>query len=401
MSERGRITINPFWLMTALFLTAALFFALVKGLEVLPGVTGPSNLKWIRVHLITIGTVLQMVFATLPGFVARKWGFADRSPREAWLQWALLNSGYLLVIFGLVGMENWTATLGAALVFTAVWRLLAGMVTAWRQAGGAWRESLRFFAAAPIYLLVGIIMAVSLLFNWWAPGGRPGVYEAHVHANVWGFAAQLVAGFMLDLFPAVTGAKQLARPQWTGRVFWLLNTGAMALVAGPWLGLHFITVPGLLLYMAGTAALVANLILTLRAHAPISPDGAQLVLAYLWMVVPAFFAPFIVLAPHLVRASAIEAVATQGLINGWLLGIVLVALPRVLAGRQDFGADGTHPGGGWFSVIALNLGVGLVWSTGVIYHPLANQVLVLTGYSLIGLAWIPLLRQVWSSIAIS
>jgi hypothetical protein len=399
--KRPGIGVNPFWLMAALFVTAGLFFAALRGASGLPGVPAPLNLNWIRVHLITIGTLTQMIFATLPGYVARKWGLADRSPGETWLQWGLLNGGYLLVLVGIVGMENWTASLGATLIFVAVWRLLSGMVRAWRQSGGAWRESLRFYLTAPVYLLIGITMAAGLLWSWPAPGGRAGTLEAHVHANVWGFAALVVAGMLFDLFPALARGP-IARPGWIGRTYWLLNSGAAALVIGPYVGFHPITAAGLAVYMAGTVTLVLNLILTMQSSHRVTPQGLHLILAYLWMVVPAFFAPLIVFAPQLLPAAAVEAAATQGLINGWALGVVMGALPTVLRSRTGgppFAGDETSQPGSWLTVAALNLGVALVWATG----PLANYVpsapFMIAGYGLIALAWVPFLRQVWGAVA--
>jgi cytochrome c oxidase cbb3-type subunit I len=405
VKDRSPVGFNPFWLMAALFVTAGLFFAVLRGLSAVPAVPAPINLNWIRVHLITIGTVTQMIFATLPGYVAGKWGLPGRSAGETWLQWGLLNGGFLLIIIGMAGMENWTATIGASLVFTAVWRLFTGIVGAWRLSGRPVRESLRFYLTAPLYLLYGIVMAAGLIWAWPAPGGRPGTLEAHVHANVWGFAALVVAGILFDLFPALTGGP-MARPRWIGRTFWLLNTGAAALVVGPYINVHPVTVAGLLVYAVGTVTLVLNLILTMRANRAVSPAALHLVLAYLWMIVPAFFAPFIVFAPNLVPAAAIETAATQGLINGWALGVVMGALPTVLRSRTGarhgappFGADMPKVRGCWLTVAALNLGVALVWATGPLANRLPTLPPMLAGYGLIAVAWVPFLRQVWGEVA--
>ncbi|HWI50564.1 MAG TPA: hypothetical protein VNT01_00305 [Symbiobacteriaceae bacterium] len=384
---------NPFRLMTALFLTAGLFFAVLRGLGSLPGVPGPANLNWLRVHLLTIGTVTQMIFATLPGLVARKLATGDRAPAEAWLQWGLVNGGFLLIIAGIVGVDSWTAALGATLLFSAVWRLLGGILAAFR-ASGHWREGMRFYVTAPVFLLVGITMAVSLVFGWWAPGGRPGTLEAHVHANVWGFLALVVTGTLLDFFPVAAGAP-LARPGWAPRIYWLLTAGCIGLIAGPWLGFHPLTVAGMVAYMTGTAILVINLVLTLTGHRRANPAALHIVLAYTWMFVPTFFAPFILFAPHLVRVPAVEAAALQGLVNGWVLGVVMGALPLVL--RRE--SDNVPDRGSWHSVATLNAGVALIWLTAVVANPTVVTALMISGYGLIALAWIPLLRRTWAAVA--
>lgn len=385
---------NPFWMMTALFVTVGLFFALFRGLSVLPDISGPSNLNWVRVHLITIGTALQTIFAVLPGAVARKLGTPGRAPGETWLQWGLLNGGFVLIIAGIVGVDSWTAAIGATLVFAAVWRLGAGLIGAYRQSGGRWREAMLFYVTAPFYLLVGITMAVSLVFAWWAPGGRQGTLEAHVHANVWGFLALVVAGTLLDLFPAAAGVP-LARPAWMKPIYWMLNIGVSGLIIGPWANLHPLTVVGLLTYMAGNFVLIINLALTLLQKRTANPAAMHMLLAYVWMIVPAFFAPFVLLTPGLVPVPAIEASATQGLINGWVLGVVMGALPLVIRGGPDQTADR----GTWLSVGTLNAGVALIWATvATTASPGLTAALMISGYALIGLAWIPLLRRVWSAL---
>ncbi len=395
----GEGQVNPFWLMAGLYVTVALFFAILRGAQGLPGAFAPSNLNWLRVHFITIGTILQVIFGALPGIVARRLGGADRSHGETWLQWALVNGGFVLIVTGIAGVDAWTAAVGAGLIFVAVYRLLQGLFSAFVASGRRWRESMRFFLTAPFYLLTGITAAFGLLFNWWAPGGRIGYLEAHVHANVWGFLALIVAGMLFELFPAVVG-RPMARPQWLRPIYLLLNSGAVGLVIGPLINIHAITIGGLAIYFVGTAMLILNLILTL-VGGTVSPSALHMVLAYLWMVVPAFFAPFILLTPDLLNPPAVEAAAVQGLINGWVLGIVMGALPRLLRTRGAasdgplFGTGTSREDGCWLSVIALNLGVALVWISAVVTQQAAVMALTAAGYALIAVAWVPHLRRTW------
>ncbi len=402
MERNMRLWVNPFTIMAGLYVSVGLFFAVLKGLAVLPEMPGPSNLNWLRVHVITVGTITQMIFAALPAILSRRLSLPERPAREGWVQWFLLNGGFLLAVTGLVGVDGWTASIGATLVIVAIYRLLMGLLRAWRESGRPYRESFRFYATAPVYLLVGLTMAISLLLNLWAPGGRIGILEAHVHANVWGFLALVVAGMLFDLFPVLTGGP-MARANWIGRTYHLINLGAIGLVAGPWINLHAMTIGGLLTYFAGTGALLLNLILTLRLNRRVTAASLHLVLAYLWMVVPAFFAPFILLAPGMVDGPAVEAAATQGLVNGWVLGVVMGALPRILrnwrlADGPLFGVDGGKADGCWLSVAALNAGVALVWATAVVTDPTVDSTLTLAGYALIAVAWVPFLRRIWPSL---
>ncbi|HLN64665.1 MAG TPA: hypothetical protein VK464_24335 [Symbiobacteriaceae bacterium] len=394
--------LNPFSLMAVLYVTVGVFFAALRSVMDLPGAFGPSNLNWLRVHVITVGTILQLVFATLPTLARRKLGVEVRSPRQTWLQWALVNAGFVLVVTGIVGTDSWTATIGATVIWVAVWLLLSAMVRAYRAAGRPWRESLRFYATAPAFLLVGIYAAVSLVLNLWAPGGRVGNLEAHVHANVWGFLALIVAGTIFDLFPALTGTP-MARPNWIRTTYWLITAGATGLVVGPWLNVNSMTLGGLGIYFVGTGLLLLNLVLTLVARRSATPAALHLTLSYLWMVVPAFFAPFILLAPNLVNAPAVETAATQGLINGWVMGMVMGAVPRLLRTKgwradsslfsdSNYAADGC-----WLTVAALNLGVAIVWSAALV-SPEEARFHTIVGYGLIVVAWVPFLRRIWSSL---
>lgn len=392
---------NAFSLMALLYVTVGLFFAALKGLGVLPGMFAPSNLNWLRVHVITIGTITQLVFGFLPLILGRKLNVTTRADQETWFQWALLNGGFILIVVGIVGIDAWTGSLGATLVFVAVWRLLGSLLRMWTESGRKLRTSMRFYLTAPLYLLIGITMAVSLMFNWWAPGGRIGILEAHVHANVWGFLSLIVAGMLFDIFPAVVKTP-MARPEWIGRIYWLLNIGALGLVVGPWINVHIITVGALLVYVVGTVLLLAILLMTLKAAGRTPPAAMHMLLAYLWMVVPAFFAPFIVLAPSTVNGPAIEAAATQGLINGWVLGMIMGALPWVMRTRPwradtiPFGGGGDDSrDGSWLSVVALNVGVALVWGPAVFHEPGPTNWLTLVGYTFIVVAWIPFLVTVW------
>jgi cytochrome c oxidase cbb3-type subunit I len=391
-----------FTLMAVLFVTVGVYLTALKGLGVLPEMFGPSNLNWIRVHVLTIGTITQVIFGHLPGIFARKLNVPGRNLRETWLQWGLLNGGFILIVVGILGIDPWTASIGATLVFAAVWRLLAGLLRMWTESGRQLRTSARFFLTAPLYLLTGITMAVSMQFNWWSPGGRVGTLEAHVHANVWGFLALVVAGMLFDLFPAVVQAP-MAKPGWISRTYWLLNLGALGLVIGPWVNVHVMTVGGLLVYFVGTLSLLANMVCTLRSAGRVPPAAVQMLVSYLWMIVPAFFAPFIVLAPSTVNGPAIEAAATQGLVNGWVLGMIMGAFPRLIRTRPwrsdsalfTGAGDDDSRDGSWVSVVALNLGVALVWGPAIFDQPGPTRWLTLLGYGFIVIAWLPFLTTVW------
>jgi hypothetical protein len=138
----------------------------------------------------------------------------------------------------------------------------------------------------------------------------------------------------------------------------LLVVGALGLVAGPWLGIMAMTMGGIAVYILGTVLLLTNLTATATAGRRWTANIAHLLIAYLWMIVPAAVAPIILELTGKLPSGAVEAAAVSGLIAGWVLQIVLGALPLRL---RDLRQRAAGWDGSWWSVLLLNLGVLLIW----------------------------------------
>ena len=155
---------------------------------------------------------------------------------------------------------------------------------------------MKFYLTGLVYLLVGIIIGTGLWVGWSEPL-RIGVpKEAHIHANSWGFAALVFAGLLVDLLPALTG-KPLAGRRAINAIFWAMSLGVLGLVLGPWLGGNLVvTVPGLVLHIGATAALLILLARSLRSPGLYARAGAwHLSLSYMWILLPVMMAPLIIL----------------------------------------------------------------------------------------------------------
>ncbi len=398
--------LNPFYWMAGLYACAGLLAAALTGLGTLPGAAGSLGLSWLRVHLITVGVVTQIVFGTLPGVLARRLGVPQGPGHRRGLEWLLLNLGFALLLVGKPAGDRLWATLGAVLVLAAVAVLLQGLLQTWRRSGQPTGPGLRLYLTAPWFLLTGITLAVALFWNWPAPGGRDGILEAHIHANVWGFVSLMFAGTLLNWFPHLVG-RPLAAPGWAGPTYWLLTVGAAILVAAPWLGIMPLMVGGLLPFAAGTLALVVNLLLTARAAGRWPPAAAHILLAYGWVFAPALFAPLLLLAGGTMDPARVQVVAVQGLINGWVLGVAMGAAPAVLGGHGPAAEAAAGPApepvpaagpGSWLSVWALNLGVALIW-VGILVSPAVQAWCTGAGYAAITMAWVPFVRAVWRSLS--
>lgn len=392
---------NPFLVMAALYLTAGAL-AVAGRLTVDAGlVAALPRLRWLTIHFVTIGGMTQALFGALPALVRTAAPGARRiRPSRRWLQFALLNVGYPFVLLGMAAGSTVTAVAGATLVIGAVLALLWSVI-----AGGDGGLTARFFRTAPGFLVVGILAAFGMLLGLHGPGGYFGSIEAHVHANVWGFLALVVAGALVTLLGPLLDA-DLRYPRLVPVTYWGLALGASGLVAGPWLAVNELTIAGLAVYVVGTAALLANVVGTARAGPRGIDSRVGLVLgAYVWLVFPVPWAPLVLLFPEAVPGGAIELAAIDGLVFGWMLQLAMAFLPLVAAAfrgastapldRRIAAAAERLPSPSWLRVAGLNLGLLALWLTAVPQLDGMVGALRLSGYALIGAAWLAFLASLW------
>lgn len=343
------------------------------------------NLVWIRIHLLAIGVVVQVILGTLSGFVAARLGAQPPGRGMTIIFWLLVNGSFALLLYSMPQGLSQVAAVGATGIFVAVVLMLATIHRNGACPPFGARAGIRLFIAGPLFFLLGIFMAVSMLLHWPAPGGFFGEIEGHVHANVWGFLAMIVAGFLLERIPTALG-QPLRWPRLVSGTSWLLILGALGLVAGPWLGILPFTMAGIVIYVAGTALLVVNLAATAIAARRWTANIGHLLVAYLWMIVPAGVAPVILALTGKLPTGAVEAAAVSGLIAGWVLQIVLGALPMRLREMRHH-ASGWD--GWWLSVVLLNLGVLLIWIAAFVSSADVPFSLTVAGYTLVVLASVP------------
>ncbi|MFD1562365.1 hypothetical protein ACFR99_02105 [Haloarchaeobius amylolyticus] len=400
---------NPFIVMAGLYLTVGLA-AVVGALAVESGlVESLPRLRWVLIHLVTIGGLTQAVFGVLPSLVTATDASARRpADSHRWLQWLALNAGYPLLLLGMATGTTLVSITGATIVLGALGLLVS---TVLRTTGRATPRGLsRYYRLAPWFLVVGILAAFGMLLGIHGPGGYLGSLEAHVHANVWGFLALIVAGALLTLLPALLEA-ELRYPRLVSVTFWGLTIGVVGLVAGPWLARHEVTILGLASYVVGTGALLANVVGTYRRSDRNHTRRIALVLgAYLWLAFPVPWAPFVLLVPDAVPAGAIEIAAINGLIFGWMLQLAMAFLPVVAAAFAQPVADrgvveavaavaAEHPQPSWIQVGSVNLGMLALWLTAVpVLGELAASA-TLAGFALIAVAWALFVVSLWRSIA--
>ncbi|MGE5335434.1 MAG: hypothetical protein ACM3N4_12085 [Nitrososphaerota archaeon] len=380
-----RLLRNPFYLMAGVYLVLDVL-ALAAMALMLAGVIAPiPGLVWLRIHLLTIGVVVQVVLGALPQLIGARLGTRPPGRLMNIILWLLVNVSLAVLIYSMpLGLAQ-LASIAAGGIFLAIVLMLATLHRQGACPPVGRRAGILLFVAGPLFFLIGIFMAVSMLLHWPAPGGFFGQIEGHVHANVWGFLAMVVAGFLLERIPAALG-RPLRWPRLVSATAWLLILGALGLVAGPWLGIMALTMGGIAIYIIGTVLLVANLAATAIAARRWSANIGHLLIAYLWMVVPAAVAPIILELTGKLPSGSVEAAAVSGLIAGWVLQIVLGALPLRLRDirHRTSGWDGS-----WLSVALLNLGALFIWIAAFMPSADVAGSLTIAGYALVAVASVP------------
>lgn len=361
----------PFYVMALLFLFLAALTLLDTSLVNLVVFAAFPGLRWTLVHLMTLGVLTEVVFGVTPGLVAA----LARRPRPtiSWNIWIVLNAGLITLFAGIPLIQNLLITAGGTLVFVAVLMLLWALVTSGaggeagqamgrqdRARGSAVGAGFKFYVTALFFVLVGIIVGTGLWLGWAGPLRIAAPKEVHVHSNLWGFASFIFAGLLIDLFPGLIG-RELAWPRAVTPIFWLMALGALGLVTGPWLDVDTFTVLGLLLHTVGTVWLLVIVIKPLLAKPRAWGPGIwHLLVAYVWFLLAAVVAPAVVAG----SSTGAEIAGSGGpiLIFGWILQFGYALIPYLFT-RAFQPRLPDRLGGTWFSLIAINAGGALYFSS--------------------------------------
>ncbi len=332
----------PYLLTAVLFLALAAVAALgssLSGFEVLEWFAG---LRWVRIHLITLGAVTEALFGFLPTLAGKQRG-------TRWSEWFLLTGGIVVLLVGIPLKHEWVIYAGGSLVFAAAVSL--GL----RLRGDGPGGSTRFYLGGLGFLLLGVYLGTGLWFGWGEVLAVKVPLEVHIHANNWGFMSLVFAGLIFDRFEAWTGRPLLIAAA-KHRIFWLMSLGALGLVVGPWTGSIYATAPGLVLHLAATVWLLAGVVRSLAGTWD-RPGPWHLVTSYLWLLAPVMGAPLVLFGVGGFDGGVVEANAPTALIYGWVLQFGIATIPAMLSRP-----NGTvRLGGAWLSLIAGHLGALFLW----------------------------------------
>ena len=390
---------NAYALMVVLYLFLAVLAALNASLASLGIASWFNGMRWLRVHLITLGTLTETIFWLLPIVVALRNRLPK--PRFRWDTWLSLNVGLLMLLMGIPLMNALLIIGGAAFVFVATILLIVQLarLRAEAETGPTAVQSSdgrKFYLAGLSYFLVGIIVGSGLWFGWSETLRIQTPLEVHIHANNWGLMSLVFAGLLVDFYPTWT-KRPLANPQSVIPIFWMMVAGAFGLIFGPWFGSTYLLVPGLVLHLAATAWLLLNIIKPLRGdRAAWTPGMMHVVTAYFWILAPVMIAPLVLLKVPGVPGASIEANAPQALIYGWVLQFGYALVPY-LFGRLFTPEAAPKLGGNWFSLTAVHLGGVFLWAS-IFAVPPYRGLLHGLAYLLWAASMLPITRSLWDTV---
>lgn len=386
---------NPYLLMSLFYFTLAVVATAGSALASAELLATAGSMRWLRVHFITLGVLTKAAIGVLPGIVAERARLPR--PRTRWDSWLILNAGLLALLVGIPLVDAPMMIAGGSLVMLVV-ALLAWQLRGLRAApaardaqpapttGGSW-----FFRASLAYLLLGAFIGTGLWLGWNTWLHLPAPKEVHVHSNLWGFAALLLAGFLVELIPA----HDLRQPGWrrtVKSVFWLMVLGALGLSIGPWIESRAVETVGLVAHTVATLWLLVRWARTQHARACALPGALHVASSYFWQMVAVAVAPLIVFTP---AAAIAQQIAQQGgpiLIYGWLLHFSYALLPYLFR-RTLLPGRPARLGGSWLSLVAGHLGTAL-YVAGLLAVDL-RPILHGAGYAFWAISAVPIAVDLW------
>lgn len=363
----------PYLLTAALFLSVAVLAAIASSLSGFELFEWFSGLRWVRIHLITLGALTEALFAFVPVVAGKK-------AESRWSEWLMLTGGIVVLLIGVPLKHEWVIYTGGTLVFSAVTSLTV------RLRGDGPRSSARFYVTGLSFLMLGIYLGTGLWFGWGEALAVKVPIEVHIHSNNWGFMSLMFAGLIFDRFEAWTG-RPLLIAEAKNKIFWTMSLGALGLILGPWTGSAYATVPGLVLHLAATVWILVGLVQSFEGMWGTAGPWL-LVTSYFWLLAPVLGAPMVLLGVPGFDGGIVEANAPTALVYGWVLMFGVAVFPGMFARAKE----SARLGGTWSSLLAGHLGGIFLWAG--IFAVDSMATLHGIAYALWAIALIPVVRDV-------
>lgn len=386
---------HPYLLMSLLYLSLVVLAALASILTGLGIIPFFGSLKWLRVHLVTLGALSEIIFGLAPVLVAG----ARRLPRPRmrWEIWLFLNAGLVLLLIGIPTITRSLIVTGGTLVGVAVTLLIRQVVTL-RPAQIASKkdvmEGRKFYITGLGYLFLGGLVGTGLWLGWSESLHIASPIEVHVHTNLWGFAAIILAGLLVDLYPSFAH-RPLAWPRSIPWMYWSMTLGALGLILGPWLDISLFTVVGLILHTLGSILLLIVVIKPLTGDRSVwTPGMLHLLTSYIWFFLPVVVAPMIVARATDFPVQEVSGSGGPILIFGWIVQFGYALVPYLFTRFLEPNKP-ARLGGTWLSLAAVHAGSVLFWAS--LFFPNIEAVARASAYGFWILSGSPILVSLWKS----
>lgn len=387
---------HPYFLMSLLYLFLvglAALASILTGLEVIPLF---GSLKWLRVHLVTLGALTEITFGLAPTLAATVRDLPR--PRMRWDIWLSLNAGIVLLLIGIPTITRALIVTGGTLVGVATVLLIKQLVDMRPEQGqrkAARREGRWFYITGLSYLVIGGLVGTGLWLGWSEALHIASPIEVHVHTNLWGFAAIVLAGLLVDLYPSFAN-RPLAWQRAVPWIYWSMTLGALGLIAGPWLNVNLFTVVGLTLHTLGSILLLVIVIKPLLGdRGAWTPGVWHLLTSYVWFFLPVVVAPLIVARAANFPVQEISGSGGPILIFGWIMQFGYALVPYLFM-RFFEPHKPARLGGTWLSLVAVHAGSVLFWVS--LFFPNVEAVARASAYGFWILSGLPILIALWKSL---
>ena len=389
---------HPYLLMSLLYLSLVALAALASiltGLEIIPLF---GSLKWLRVHLVTLGALTEIIFGLAPILVASIRKLPRPRSAMRWDIWLSLNAGLVLLLIGIPTITRTLIVTGGTLVGIATVLLIKQLIDlrlAQDSSKNAGIEGRKFYITGLSYLILGGLVGTGLWLGWSEVLHIASPIEVHVHTNLWGFAAIILAGLLVDLYPSFAN-RPLAWPRSIPWIYWSMALGALGLISGPWLNVSIFTVVGLILHTLGSILLLVIVIKPLLGDRRAwTPGMLHLLTSYVWFFIPVVVAPLIVASATDFPVQEISGSGGPILIFGWILQFGYALVPYLFT-RFFEPNKPARLGGTRLSLVTVHLGGILFWVS--LFFPNVEPVSRALAYGFWIVSGLPILISLWGSL---
>lgn len=347
---------NPFFLMVIVYIIIAIIEAIQVVMTQFFHAPHLANIIWFKVHFITIGILTQSIFGAVPLVLSWRKNIENNIN---WIIWTLLNSGLGTLIIGFSQTNEFFIYTGGTLIFIATFLLIVDIIKLLQVNNENLLTTVNlFYITGLVYLFIGITIGVSLLTSYSGFWNNKSPLETHIHANSWGFLSLVFTGLVIDYFPVFFKEKLLSAKM-EKIVYSLMTVGALGLVIGPWTGILYILVPGLLLHITATLLFLYSLIkYVIKNNLTKNLGLLHFISAYAWLFAPLMVSPFVIF--KVPGFDYVEANAPEALIYGWAL-MVGVAIVPYFINKYFLPTSKATLGGNWITLLFLHLGSIILW----------------------------------------